>query len=42
MQVLDALPAAMAGIGVTRLSDVVGTLQVNRPPQPTPVPTVPN
>jgi dihydroorotate dehydrogenase (NAD+) catalytic subunit len=35
MQILDALPAAMAGIGASRLSDVVGTLQVNRPPQPT-------
>lgn len=33
MQVLDALPAALAGIGVQRVSELVGTLQT-RPPEP--------
>ena len=31
MQVLDALPAALAGVGVQRVSDIVGTLQTIKP-----------
>jgi dihydroorotate dehydrogenase (NAD+) catalytic subunit len=31
MQVLDALPAALAGAGVTRVSDIIGTLQTVKP-----------
>lgn len=31
MQVLDALPAAMVGIGAQRVSDLVGTLQTTAP-----------
>ena len=31
MQILDALPAALAGAGVARVSDIVGTLQTSQP-----------
>ena len=31
MQVLDALPAALAGVGVQRVAEIVGTLQANKP-----------
>jgi dihydroorotate dehydrogenase (NAD+) catalytic subunit len=39
MQILDALPAALAEIGVARLSEFVGTLQLSPPVQASPIPT---
>jgi dihydroorotate dehydrogenase (NAD+) catalytic subunit len=35
MSILDQLPAALAELGARRVSDIVGTLDMSRPPTPT-------
>ncbi len=32
MEILDALPAALAELGATRVADIVGTLDMTRSP----------
>ena len=36
IEILDALPAALAELGASRVADVAGTLELEKPPQPTP------